>query len=127
MGNEEKYLNFDSPENVQFFDELPLWSAPFGVRLFEQIHLRKNITAVDIGSGAGFPLTELAIRLGKSCTVYGIDPWEAAIVRAARQDEVFGRIESKLNEQAGLAGQCKLSLPFVIISCEKPEKSSFHG
>jgi arsenite methyltransferase len=284
MGNDEKYLNLDSPENVRFFDELPLWSAPFGLRLFEQIHLKKNITALDIGFGAGFPLTELAMRLGKSCTVYGIDPWEAAIVRteekllhygianvriirgvaeeiplkdgsvdlivsnnginnvsdlnrvlsecsrimrvngqfvlsvnldttmiefysvmeqvltemamkeelhkikehiyskrrplpelttllqqhgfavtgivedrfdyqftdgttllqhffirlaflpswksivpAGSQDEVFGRIEAKLNRQAGLTGQCKLSVPFVVINCEKQETSSSHA
>jgi arsenite methyltransferase len=284
MGSDEEYLNLDSPENVRFFDELPFWSAPFGLRLFEQIHLKKNIVALDIGFGAGFPLTELAMRLGKSCTVYGIDPWEAAIVRteekllhygitnvriirgeaeeipledgsvdlivsnnginnvsdlnrvlsecnrimringqfvlsvnldttmiefysvmeqvltdldmkgelstikqhiyskrrplpeliallkqygfevvhivedqfdyqftdgttllqhffirlaflpswksivpAARQDEVIERIEEKLNRQAGLSGQCKLSVPFVIINCEKPEISTTHA
>ena len=90
MGNDEKYLSLDSPENVKFFDELPLWSAPFGLRLFEQIRLRRNITALDIGFGAGFPLTELAMRLGKSCTVYGIDPWEAAIVRTEGKLEHYG-------------------------------------
>jgi arsenite methyltransferase len=284
MGNDEKYLNLDSPENVRFFDELPFWSAPFGLRLFDQIHLKKNITALDIGFGAGFPLTELAMRLGRSCTVYGIDPWEAAIVRteekllhygithvkiirgvaeeipledgsvdlivsnnginnvsalnrvlyecnrimkmngqfvlsvnldttmiefysvmeqvltdldmkeelnklkehiynkrkpltelttllkqygfavtgivedqfdyqftdgttlfqhffirlaflpswksivpAGSQEEVFGRIEAKLNEQAGLTGQCRLSVPFVIINCEKRETYLLHA
>ncbi len=90
MGIDEKYLSLDSPENVKFFDELPLWSAPFGLRLFEHIRLRKNITALDIGFGAGFPLTELAMRLGKSCTVYGIDPWEAAIVRTEGKLKHYG-------------------------------------
>ncbi len=90
MGNEEEYLNLDSPENVRVFDELPLWSAPFGLRLFEQIRLKKNIVALDIGFGAGFPLTELSMRLGKSCTVYGIDPWEAAIIRTEEKLKHYG-------------------------------------
>jgi arsenite methyltransferase len=96
MGNDEEYLNLDSPENVRFFDELPLWSAPFGLKLFEQIRLKKNITALDIGFGAGFPLTELAMRLGKSCTVYGIDPWEAAIVRSEEKLKHYGITNVKI-------------------------------
>jgi arsenite methyltransferase len=90
MAGNEEYLNLDSPENVRVFDELPLWSAPFGLRLFEQILLKKNIRALDIGFGAGFPLTELAMRLGKSCTVYGIDPWEAAVVRTEEKLRHYG-------------------------------------
>jgi ubiquinone/menaquinone biosynthesis C-methylase UbiE len=90
MDNDKEYLNLDSPDNVGFFDELPLWSAPFGLKLFEQVRLKKNITAIDIGFGAGFPLTELAMRLGKSCTVYGIDPWEAAIVRTEEKLRHYG-------------------------------------
>lgn len=96
MGSEEDYLNLDSPENVRVFDELPLWSAPFGLRLFEQIHLKKNISALDIGFGAGFPLTELAMRLGKSCTVYGIDPWEAAVVRTEEKLKHYGITHVKI-------------------------------
>ncbi len=68
----------------------PLGRLLLGSRLFEQIHLKKNITALDIGFGAGFPLTELAMRLGKSCTVYGIDPWEAAIVRTEEKLRHYG-------------------------------------
>jgi arsenite methyltransferase len=96
MGNKDEYLDLNSPENVSFFDELPLWSAPFGLRLFEQIRLRKNIAALDIGFGAGFPLTELAMRLGNSCTVYGIDPWEAAIVRTKEKLRHYGITNVKI-------------------------------
>ncbi len=56
MSHDDDYLDLDSPENIGVFDELPFWSAPFGIRLFEQIHLKKNIRALDIGFGAGFPL-----------------------------------------------------------------------
>ncbi len=49
--------------------------------------------------------------------------WKS-IVPAERQDEVFERIEAKLNEQARHTGKCKLTVPFVVINCEKTEKSS---
>jgi len=96
MENDKEYLSLDSSENVRVFDELPLWSAPFGLRLFEQIRLKKYITALDIGFGTGFPLTELAMRLGKSCTVYGIDPWEAAIVRTEEKLKHYGITNVKI-------------------------------
>jgi ubiquinone/menaquinone biosynthesis C-methylase UbiE len=63
---------------VSIYDDLPLWSAPFGLTLLETVRLRKSICALDIGFGTGFPLLEIAERLGESSSVYGIDPWEAA-------------------------------------------------
>lgn len=56
------------------YDELPLWSAPFGLLLLETIRLRKNMTILDLGSGGGFPMLEIAERAGSSCKIYGIDP-----------------------------------------------------
>jgi arsenite methyltransferase len=76
-------------ELVSVIDELPLWSAPFGLRLLEKIKYKKNITALDIGSGFGFPLLEVAMRLGNSCKVYGIDPWEAAIQRIKTKINIY--------------------------------------
>lgn len=76
-----KYLDhtFEDNENfIQTFDELPLWSASFGLLLFKHLELRPSLTVADIGSGAGFPLLELAERLGNSCKVYGVDPWKTA-------------------------------------------------
>jgi hypothetical protein len=52
--------------------------------------------------------------------------WKS-IVPAHMRDEVFEKIEARLNEQADHTGPCKLSVPFVIINCEKSEKSSSHG
>ena len=66
---------------VSVIDEIPLWSAPFGLKLLDVIKLKPNINALDIGSGLGFPLLEVAQRLGTSSKVYGIDPWERAIER----------------------------------------------
>ena len=59
-------------------DDFPLWSAPFGLMLLDHIRLRPNLKALDVGFGSGFPLLELAQRLGNSSTVYGIDPHKAA-------------------------------------------------
>lgn len=90
----DNYLrsNYDlnNKELVSVIDELPLWSAPFGLRLLEKIKYRKNIAALDIGSGLGFPLLEVAMRLGNTCKLYGIDPWEAAVERMAAKIKIYG-------------------------------------
>lgn len=54
-------------------DELPLWSAPFGLTLLDTVKPGKGMKVLDIGSGSGFPMLELAERLGQSCRVYGIE------------------------------------------------------
>ena len=82
------YLSYKFEDNEAFintFDELPLWSASFGLLLLKHLELSPNITVLDIGSGAGFPLLELAERLGSSCTLYGIDPWSNANQRAKQK------------------------------------------
>ncbi len=88
-----EYLSYtfeDSTGFVETFDELPLWSAPFGLLLLKHIPLMRNSTVIDIGSGAGFPLTELASRLGNACKVYGIDPWANANDRARKKIHNYG-------------------------------------
>lgn len=75
---------------ISLLDELPLWSAPFGMRLLETVRLKKNIRALDIGFGTGFPLIELAERLGKSCEVVGIDPWTSTYERVESKIKMFG-------------------------------------
>lgn len=81
----KNYLNHsfnpDDPDLISVIDELPLWSAPFGLSLLDTINLKPDINALDVGCGLGFPLIELSQRLGTSCKVYGIDPWESAIER----------------------------------------------
>ena len=64
--------------NDQFlvYDETPIWSAPFGLTLLDTVKLASGINILDIGSGGGFPMIELAERFGESCHVYGLDPTE---------------------------------------------------
>jgi len=84
--------NFDlnNTELVDVIDELSFWAAPFGIKLLDRINYRKKITVLDIGFGAGFPLTELAMRLGSSSKLYGIDPWKSASDRTRKKLAIYG-------------------------------------
>ena len=89
-----EYLEFqadlDNPGIVAAHDELPLWSACFGLMLLEHVPLGRNLKVLDVGCGSGFPALELAQRLGPTCTVVGLDPWEAALERARFKARVWG-------------------------------------
>jgi arsenite methyltransferase len=63
-------------DQIIVYDETPLWSAPFGLTLLDTVKMIPGINILDIGSGGGFPMTELAERFGESCQVYGLDPSE---------------------------------------------------
>jgi len=81
--------DYDLENLVELFDELPLWAAPFGLKLLHNIKYKKGLNVLDIGFGAGFPLTELAMRLGAKAKIYGIDPWESAVNRAKKKIEFY--------------------------------------
>jgi arsenite methyltransferase len=74
--------DFASPAAVAAYDELPLWSAMFGSLLLSEVPLANVSTALDLRCGTGFPLIELAERLGARSHVHGVDPWSAALERA---------------------------------------------
>ena len=73
--------SFDSTNtgHIRNLDELPFWSAPFGFVLLETIRIRQSMQVLDIGSGTGFPLLEIAARLGAGSRLIGIDPWIEAL------------------------------------------------
>ncbi len=88
-----EYLSYRFDDNEEFintFDELPWWSAPFGLLLLKHLELKSNMTVIDIGSGAGFPLMELGGRLGNSCKLFGLDPWKNANSRARQKIKNYG-------------------------------------
>lgn len=62
----------------------------FGELLFRHLPIAPGIRALDLGCGAGFPLLELADRLGPSSTVHGIDSWAEAVTRARPKAQVRG-------------------------------------
>jgi ubiquinone/menaquinone biosynthesis C-methylase UbiE len=90
--------DFTSPRFVNAYDELPLWSAMFGLLLFEEVPLTNIRKALDVGCGTGFPLIELAERLGPASEVHGIDPWSAGLERARQKLEVRATPNVTLHE-----------------------------
>ena len=71
-----------SARDVALYDELPLWSALAGELLLEGVPLAGARRVLDLGCGTGFPLLELAERLGRGSFVAGLDPWAQALFRA---------------------------------------------
>jgi len=115
-----EYLDYstdwDDPGVVSLHDELPLWSAPFGLMLLDQVKLRPGMTVLDIGFGTGFPAIELAQRLGNSSTVYGIDPWTAAIERTRSKIKFFKIKNIKLVEGDASSMNFKDNMFDLIVS-----------
>lgn len=94
----DRIPDFSSPAVVDAYDELPLWSAMFGLLLFDELPLTNVRKALDIGCGTGFPLIELAERLGPGVEVHGIDPWTLGLKRAAAKLTVRGTMNVTLHE-----------------------------
>ncbi len=95
------YLNndFDLRKYIAVADELPVWSAPFGLKLLDHIDYKPDISALDIGFGTGFPLTELAMRLGENAKVYGIDPDADTNAHARRKIDFYRITNVQIFEQ----------------------------
>jgi ubiquinone/menaquinone biosynthesis C-methylase UbiE len=83
---------------IAVIDELPLWSAPFGMKLLETVKLKRGITVLDIGCGLGFPLIEVAQRLGDSSSVIGIDPWKEALERCRQKIKKYNITNAEVIE-----------------------------
>jgi ubiquinone/menaquinone biosynthesis C-methylase UbiE len=74
-------IDYSTDDFCKFYDELPLWSAPFGLLLLEHIPLQAVPRILDVGAGTGFLSVELAQRCGASSQVVAVDPWGAALRR----------------------------------------------
>ncbi|WP_020389853.1 class I SAM-dependent methyltransferase [Kribbella catacumbae] len=71
------------------YDELSLWSAPFGQLILERVPLRRGQTIVDIGAGTGFLTIELAQR-SAAARVIAVDPWAEAMEVLRRKVAYLG-------------------------------------
>lgn len=74
---------------INVIDDLPLWSAPFGLKLLDVVRIESNIRILDVGSGFGFPIIELSQRLGQTCCCVGIDSWREATKRISKKLKVW--------------------------------------
>lgn len=85
-----RQIDYRAADYTEAYDELPFWSAPFGLLLQRELPMLRAGQVLDIGCGTGFPLTMLAARLGPAVTITGIDPWENAVLRAQRKIAALG-------------------------------------
>jgi arsenite methyltransferase len=81
--------DFRNEHLANIYDEIPLWSASFGLNLLNAINYSNPVVALDIGCGTGFPLLELAQRFGSESHFYGIDPWSEGLNRIQRKIEFY--------------------------------------
>jgi arsenite methyltransferase len=79
----------NTPEFADVYDELPLWSAPFGLLLLRHLDCAKGLTVLDLGSGTGFPILEIAQRFGHTGTYYSLDTWSCANQRTRKKAEYY--------------------------------------
>jgi ubiquinone/menaquinone biosynthesis C-methylase UbiE len=82
-------VDWSDPDRVAAYDELPLWSAMAGLLLLEHLPMRAGRRVLDLGCGTGFPLFELAQRLGATSMVVGLDPWRATLARVRMKQRVW--------------------------------------
>lgn len=78
-------IDTNTPDFGDLYDELPLWSAPFGLWILDRVPLRPGQTVLDLGAGTGFLTVELAERGGATTNVIAVDPWQAAMARLQRK------------------------------------------
>jgi arsenite methyltransferase len=104
----QDYLKFNwdmtDEKTVSAHDELSLWSAMLGLLLLENLELRHGLRVLDVGCGNGFPLLELAQRMGPTSTVYGIDRGEQGVARARAKMNVYGitNVDIRIAEASSL-------------------------
>jgi arsenite methyltransferase len=89
------------------YDELPLWSAPFGQLILDRVPLKRGQTALDIGAGTGFLTIELAQRSGDDSRVIAVDPWAEAMAVLQRKVDFLGLS----NVELSTSDAAKLDLP----------------
>lgn len=86
------------PEALAASEDLMFWAAPSGMSLLRAVKLLPGMRALDVGCGMGFPLLELASRLGALGEATGLDPWRPALDRAEDKAKARGLPNVRLVE-----------------------------
>ena len=84
-----KKIDYLQSDITNAYDDLPVWSAPFGLLLLDNFPIGEYTDYLDIGCGTGFPLLEIAQRLGNNCQSVGIDPWTEGVKRTQTKSNTF--------------------------------------
>lgn len=114
-----KYLNeidLTHPDIGDLYDDLPLWSAPFGLLLLDRVPVQRGMTVLDLGAGTGFLTTELAWRCGSDSQIIAVDPWTAAVSRLRRKLAYRGIGNVRVLEQDAATAQLPDSSIDLIVS-----------
>ena len=93
-------IDFNQPDFADWHDELPLWSAPFGLMLLDRVPISPDLTILDVGAGTGFLSLELAQRCGPDARVIAIDPWIPGMQRLRAKIDRLGIGNIVLLEQS---------------------------
>ena len=96
-------VDLNQPEAVALYDELPLWSAPFGLMLLDRVPLKPGLVVLDVGAGTGFLTVELAQRCGPTARVIAVDPWKAGMDQLRRKIDYLGLTNVVLLERDAAA------------------------
>jgi ubiquinone/menaquinone biosynthesis C-methylase UbiE len=103
----DRHIDFYvDPELASAFDEVSFWAAPFGALLLDHVPMGRGMRVLDLACGTGFPLMELAARLGTSSHCTGIDLLRDSLARARLKRRIFQRPD------IGLAAADGARLPF---------------
>src|SRR5215213_5332753 len=89
-------IDMTTTEFGDLYDELPLWSAPFGLMMLDRVPMKRGMTVIDVGAGTGFLTVELAQRCGPDSTIIAVDPSTALIARLKRKVGYLGLGNTKL-------------------------------
>lgn len=111
------YLDFtpdarSRPDQVSAADDTAFHDAAFGALLLDNVPLARYQTVLDIACGTGFPLFELAHRLGTLSRITGCDTSPAALTRAALKRRIHRRPD------VGLTAASPGALPFKDASVD---------
>ena len=108
-------IDIHSPDFGDLYDELPLWSAPFGLLLLDRIPLRSGMQILDVGAGTRFLSVELAQRCGADATVLGRGPVGGSHARLRRKVQFLGLPNLRLLERdAADTGLPDASIDLVV-------------